>query len=126
MAKVSLGVVGIVNKGDYSSTATYYKGNFVYYDGSSYVCLKDSLNGVTPINDSVNWRYLARGFDDPDTVRLKDDSTGIVYSLGIYNGVLYIETTNYAATGQVTLKDTATNTNYKLGVDNGMLYTVEA
>lgn len=38
----SLGTVGIADRGNYSASATYVKGNFVYYDGSSWLALKDN------------------------------------------------------------------------------------
>lgn len=57
----SLGTVGIADRGNYSASATYVKGNFVYYDGSSWLALKDNLTGVTP-EEGDNWKYLARGY----------------------------------------------------------------
>lgn len=57
----SLGLVGIADKGTYSAEATYNKGQFVLYDGSTWLALKDNLNGVTPA-EGENWKYLARGF----------------------------------------------------------------
>lgn len=56
-----LGLVGIADKGTYSAEATYNKGQFVLYDGSTWLALKDNLNGVTPA-EGENWKYLARGF----------------------------------------------------------------
>ena len=57
----SLGLVGIADKGTYNAEATYNKGQFVLYDGSTWLALKDNLNGVTPA-EGENWKYLARGF----------------------------------------------------------------
>ena len=57
----SLGLVGIADKGTYSAEATYNKGQFVLHDGSTWLALKDNLNGVTPA-EGENWKYLARGF----------------------------------------------------------------
>ena len=55
-----LAIVGIVDKGEYSGDATYKKYNFVYYQGSTYLTLKDNPTGP-PADDGDNWRYLARG-----------------------------------------------------------------
>lgn len=55
-----LGKVGLVNKGEYSSSASYTALDFVQYDGSTYVA-KRSVSGVTPSNDGTNWQYMARG-----------------------------------------------------------------
>ena len=57
-----LGIVGYADKGTYSASATYNKPDVVYYNGSSYVALKDGMKGVTPSNNGKNWKYLARGF----------------------------------------------------------------
>lgn len=56
-----LGVVGIADKGVYNASATYKKMNFVLYNGSSWLALKDNLTGVTP-EEGENWKYLARGW----------------------------------------------------------------
>ena len=58
----SLGKVGLVNKGDYSPSATYNILDFVYYDGSSYICLQNGTSAVTPNNEGLYWRYLAKGY----------------------------------------------------------------
>ena len=57
----SLGLVGIADKGTYSAETTYNKGQFVLHEGSTWLALKDNLNGVTPA-EGENWKYLARGF----------------------------------------------------------------
>lgn len=57
----SLGLVGIADKGTYSAEVTYNKGQFVLYDGSTWLALKDNLTGVTPA-EGESWKYLARGF----------------------------------------------------------------
>lgn len=57
-----LGLVGISNKGTYNSATAYKQGNFVYYNGSTYLCINESgCTGVTPTNDGTNWQYLAVG-----------------------------------------------------------------
>ena len=59
----SLGKVGIVDKGNYSSEATYNSGDFVFYEGSTWLALKDALMGIEPV-EGENWKYLARGVPD--------------------------------------------------------------
>lgn len=56
-----LGRIGFVDKGNYASGTTYLIGDVVYYNGSTWVALKDNLKGVTPTN-GANWKYMARGF----------------------------------------------------------------
>lgn len=58
-----LGLVGLVNKGTYSSSATYKAGNFVYYANSSWLCILDNTKNVTPNStNTTNWQMLAQGF----------------------------------------------------------------
>lgn len=57
-----LGTVGIADKGVYSADVTYMAGNFVYYNGSTWLARRDGLQGVTP-REGTDWKYLARGFD---------------------------------------------------------------
>ena len=55
-----LGKVGLRNRGSYQSSASYTRMDFVLYNGSTYVALKD-ISGVTPANDGTNWQFLAQG-----------------------------------------------------------------
>lgn len=59
----SLGKVGIVDKGNYSSEETYNSGDFIFYEGSTWLALKDGLIGIEPV-EGENWKYLARGVPD--------------------------------------------------------------
>lgn len=55
-----------VFKGTYSSSASYEYLNEVYYNGSSFVALKDSPVGA-PADDGINWRIVAsKGADGTD------------------------------------------------------------
>ena len=64
----SLGKVGLLNRGTYSSSAVYNAMDFVYYNGSTYICLRNSVTNVTPNNNGTDWRYLAQGFVVDTTV----------------------------------------------------------
>ena len=55
-----LGKVGLANRGTYSASKTYTALDFVLYNGSTFVALKE-VTGVTPVNDGVNWQYMALG-----------------------------------------------------------------
>lgn len=55
-----LGKVGLANRGTYSASTTYTALDFVLYNGSTFVALKE-VTGVTPVNDGVNWQYMALG-----------------------------------------------------------------
>ena len=68
----ALGVVGYTFKGTYSSTATYNRFNTVYYNGSTFVCIKDSTINQTPEDDGVYWHMMAKGFDEPLVDELKE------------------------------------------------------
>ena len=56
MAKQNLGRVAMVSKGEYSSATSYEKLDIVTYEGSSYVCKKDSI-GNLPTNAEY-WQLL--------------------------------------------------------------------
>lgn len=75
-----LGNVGYADKGVYSADATYNKYNVVYYEGSTYVALKDNLHGVTPTNGE-NWRYMAKGFNEASA-----DGITVIDTSGIIDG----------------------------------------
>lgn len=57
---INLGQVAFVDKGIYSSTATYNRFNFVVTDDSCYLSLKDSNKGHD-LTDSEWWKCLANG-----------------------------------------------------------------
>ena len=61
----TLGKVGIVDKGNYSASATYNSGDFVTYNGSTFLAIKDGVKGIAPSDDKTNWKYLAKGFNEP-------------------------------------------------------------
>lgn len=61
MAATSLGLVGIVSKGEYSASATYIKGNFVYHNQSTWLCIAETITGSEPSESNSNWQLLAKG-----------------------------------------------------------------
>lgn len=64
MAATSLGLVGIVDKGDYNSATTYVKGNFVYYNYCSWLCKVASATGIEPTEqNNTTWQLLAKGIN---------------------------------------------------------------
>lgn len=69
-----LAVTGYSNMGnEYDPEKTYYKYNTVYYDGSTYVIIKDGIQGITPTNDGENYVFLAKGFPgDAESVTADD------------------------------------------------------
>lgn len=79
----ALGRIGYVDKGVYSSTATYMTGYVVYYNGSSYVALKDNVVGITPTNSGTVWKIFARGFQADTAADVEaTDTPGIVGTAG--------------------------------------------
>lgn len=58
-----LAIIGTSYKGEYAEMTEYHKMNTVYYEGSTYVALKDNPSGP-PTNDDENWHLHARGFDN--------------------------------------------------------------
>jgi len=49
-------------KGIYSDEKTYYTNHQVYYNGSTYICLRDGVKGNNP-TDTNTWRVLAGGLN---------------------------------------------------------------
>ena len=43
MTKNSLGRIGFVFKGDYNNSIRYAPMDVVYYEGSSYICIKETF-----------------------------------------------------------------------------------
>lgn len=55
-----LGNVGTAYKGEYDPKKQYKYRNEVYYEGSTYIALKDNPEGP-PVHDGVNWNYSSMG-----------------------------------------------------------------
>lgn len=51
-------------RGTYVSNATYDKGEAVFYNGSSYICLEYDVTGVTPDDAAPEWALLAQAGAD--------------------------------------------------------------
>ena len=78
----TLGTVGIADKGIYNASTTYVTGNFVLYEGSTWLALKDNLTGVTP-EEGENWKYLARGFGSDSLSQIEaTDTSGVLGTSG--------------------------------------------
>lgn len=65
MAKQNLGRVAMVSKGEYSSATNYERLDIVTYQGSSYVCKKDSI-GNLPTNTEYFDLLAEKGIDGQD------------------------------------------------------------
>jgi hypothetical protein len=64
MAATSLGLVGIVSKGDYNSATTYVRGNFVYHNYCSWLCIVATATGIEPTEqNNTTWQLLAKGIN---------------------------------------------------------------
>ena len=92
----TLGKVGIVDKGNYSASATYNSGDFVTYNGSTFLAIKDGVKGIAPSDDKTNWKYLAKGFNEPaasgitvtDTHGIIDGSKGKkTFAQNLFDGI---------------------------------------
>ena len=64
MAKTSLGKVGILPKGEYSSATQYLRLDIVSYNGGSYLCIKDCV-GIDVTNKEY-WLLIAQKGDKGD------------------------------------------------------------
>lgn len=70
--KTILGKVGFSPKGVYSAETTYQRLDVVSYEGSSFVVLKDGLQGATPVNDNENYMQIAAKGDKGDAFKYSD------------------------------------------------------
>ena len=78
----SLGKVGIVDRGNYLQEETYNAGDFVLYNGSTWLALKDGLLGAEPA-EGTNWKYLARGFEaEVLSLITANDTSGLLGDAG--------------------------------------------
>lgn len=62
MANIIIGKVSPVFKGEWSITETYTRLDIVKYNGSSYVCIAETLSGSVPTNEN-NWVLVAEKGD---------------------------------------------------------------
>ena len=78
----SLGKVGIVDRGNYLQEETYNAGDFVLYNGSTWLALKDGILGVEPA-EGRDWKYLARGFEaEVLSLITANDTSGLIGEAG--------------------------------------------
>lgn len=77
----ALAKVGTVDRGTYSTSATYNKLDFVYYNGSSWIAQKDGLKGVTPAEGN-NWHYFAKGFTNQNATGININDTSNLLGAG--------------------------------------------
>lgn len=71
------GRVAIVPKGEWVSTATYEKLDFVRYKGDSYIARKSST-GVIPENNDEYWMLsVAGGGDSADLISYDNTDSGL-------------------------------------------------
>lgn len=97
MAKENLGKVMMIVKGEYSNDITYEILDIVYYNGSSYVCKKDSV-GNTPENLEY-WQLIAEKGSKP------------ILGVDYFTEEDKKEITNYVANALSNNKETVTGEN---------------
>ena len=107
-----VGLIGLVNKGNYDPLTEYSKYNFVYYQGSTYLYINElPQSGVTPSDDGVTWQYMSRGMIMDNTPT--QGSQNAVTSGGIYDSERALKTEIQNEQTAATTK--ATDTNNVLG-----------
>ena len=107
-----VGLIGLVNKGNYDPLTEYSKYNFVYYQGSTYLYINElPQSGVIPSDDGVTWQYMSRGMIMDNTPT--QGSPNAVTSGGIYDSERALKTEIQNEQTAATTK--ATDTNNVLG-----------
>lgn len=77
-----LGKWMITNGGVYDPEAAYEQLTMVVYDNSTYITLK-TVQGVTPIDDHVNYQLMAKGFDPTALGSVQaEDTSGVLGEVG--------------------------------------------
>lgn len=76
MARISVGTVTPVPKGDYSPTATYNRLNWVKYNGALYCCKANGVVGVSPENTEF-WMKQLDTPTDADGVSYDNSASGL-------------------------------------------------
>ena len=61
-----LGKIVLMPGGEYSPDKTYEERTFVLYQNSTYLALQ-TVTGIEPSNDLVNWQLMAKGFAGSET-----------------------------------------------------------
>lgn len=62
-----LGKIMLTNGHEYNPETVYEKNTFVLYQNSTYLALQ-TVTGIEPSNDLVNWQLMAKGFAGDDFV----------------------------------------------------------
>lgn len=112
-SSTSLGRVQPLYKGTYSSATTYQKLDNVYYNGDTWVCIKDSVVGIEPTDGSIYWQKVAgKGETGPQGIT-GSFGTPIATATQLESGSS--PTVNVVASGP----DTAKVFNFEFGIPAG-------
>ncbi|MNO37868.1 hypothetical protein D3C76_279590 [compost metagenome] len=65
------------HQGDYSDTKTYYPNNIVTYNGTSYMCINESINQA-PDAGYANWKVLSKKGQDGRVVQIVSSSQDVL------------------------------------------------
>ena len=78
---------GFLWQGVYNTSQDYQRGDVVEYAGSSFICINDNVNNVTPGTDASKWSIMAQGdISSPMTTEgdiIYRNSSGNIERLGI-------------------------------------------
>ena len=95
MPTFTLGQAAYVNKGSYSSSATYVVLNTVFYNGGTWVALKN-VSGVTPGSDATAWLCITQGIR---SVNISQSGGNAVVQITLTNGTQASATIPLATVG---------------------------
>lgn len=99
MPTFTLGQAAYVNKGSYSSSATYVVLNTVFYNGGTWVALKN-VSGVTPGSDATAWLCITQGIR---SVNITQSGGNAVVKITLTNGTQASATIPLATVGDGTI-----------------------
>lgn len=61
----AIGIVGFADQGGFEENKRYYRNQVVHYYGFPYVCIRDSVKGVSP-TDVQCWRPMVAPEEEED------------------------------------------------------------
>lgn len=99
MPTFTLGQAAYVNKGTYSSSATYAVLNTVFYNGGTWVALKN-VSGITPGSDATAWLCITQGIR---SVNITQSGGNAVVQITLTNGTQASATIPLATVGDGTI-----------------------
>lgn len=117
MPTFTLGQAAYVNRGPYSSGASYAALNTVFYSGGTWVALKN-VSGVTPGSDASSWLCITQGIR---TVNVTQSGGNAIVTITLTDGTSASATVPLATVGDGTITVDKLASSFVLPMEKGGL-----